>query len=525
MLSKFQNQKRGPRRIIRAKKEQDEEKQDSTYSIRSTDKVDLEEFDLKSALFNHMNKNKSANRNTANYHLYHALMEALITDEDAMDKEVADKVKDHKRKHDSDDDEDDEDNEGPSAGSNQGTLMHLLQTTSSSTSTGGQINELEMLDEGNDSDMEDTDNAHIPKVLTTTWFKPIPESERPANLTEWTLPEMISRNKSIMGDLQARIESYQTKDQLERPNWDAADYYFKEDYTIVPKPRAVVYRDRNDQRKLMRLKELHKFSDGTLTRVMEKLDHMVKDFHLFEYNKGMETRKWRTVPKDRPCMLLNWSYKVGKVRSKSENKGKVPTEMELGLEFTQQGSSHEVSVSTEGVEELKGIVRIKGVKKETLHTLARKPDGYKFLFHKSPTHYPVICQNIRVKTMVFHIEDGILLEPTSDKLLVVDMAIYKNQTCVNWEETMAILRESTCSSIKLTVIDHLIKTFNSFEVIFKDGMRCYERPYKGVKASAYSDIMYFHTSAQDGDSLQVACKDLSLDDDSRKAQITIKDQV
>ncbi|GJX09795.1 hypothetical protein Tco_0199654 [Tanacetum coccineum] len=42
----------------------------------------------------------------------------------------------------------------------------------------------------------------------------------------------------------------------------------------------------------MRLNELHKFSDGTLTRVMEKLDHMVKDFHLYEYNKGMETRKW-----------------------------------------------------------------------------------------------------------------------------------------------------------------------------------------------------------------------------------------
>ncbi|GJY28512.1 hypothetical protein Tco_0513930 [Tanacetum coccineum] len=38
-----------------------------TYSIRSTDKVDLEEFDLKSALFKHMNKIKSANRNTANY--------------------------------------------------------------------------------------------------------------------------------------------------------------------------------------------------------------------------------------------------------------------------------------------------------------------------------------------------------------------------------------------------------------------------------------------------------------------------
>nr|GEU99203.1 retrovirus-related Pol polyprotein from transposon TNT 1-94 [Tanacetum cinerariifolium] len=38
-----------------------------------------------------------------------------------------------------------------------------------------------------------------------------------------------------------------------------------------------------------------------------------------------------------------------------ENKGIVPTEMELELEQSQQGSSHEVSVSTEGVEELKRI--------------------------------------------------------------------------------------------------------------------------------------------------------------------------
>ncbi|GKA80558.1 hypothetical protein Tco_0787250 [Tanacetum coccineum] len=49
----------------------------------------------------------------------------------------------------------------------------------------------------------------------------------------------------------------------------------------------------------MRLNELHKFSDGTLTRVLEKLDHMVKDFHLFEYNKGMETRKWSEDDKRR----------------------------------------------------------------------------------------------------------------------------------------------------------------------------------------------------------------------------------
>ncbi|GJY95925.1 hypothetical protein Tco_0512286 [Tanacetum coccineum] len=39
-------------------------------------------------------------------------------------------------------------------------------------------------------------------------------------------------------------------------------------------------------------------SDGTLTRVMEKLDHMVKYFHLFEYNKGMETRNGQRMTRE-----------------------------------------------------------------------------------------------------------------------------------------------------------------------------------------------------------------------------------
>ncbi|GKF01282.1 hypothetical protein Tco_0028205, partial [Tanacetum coccineum] len=43
--------------------------------------------------------------------------------------------------------------------------------------------------EGHASDPEDTDNAHIPKVPAATWFKPIPEEERPATPEpEWTIP-------------------------------------------------------------------------------------------------------------------------------------------------------------------------------------------------------------------------------------------------------------------------------------------------------------------------------------------------
>ncbi|GJU05915.1 hypothetical protein Tco_1122345 [Tanacetum coccineum] len=282
---KNQESEKSPKEIIRAKKEQDEEKQDSTYSIRSTDKVDLEEFDLKSALFNHMNKNKSANRNTANYHLYHALMEALITDEDAMDKEVADKVKDHKRKHDSDDDEDDDDDEGPSAGSNQGKSSKRRRHDSGAsgsaqpprkddeqsskkpresdasaskqhpalTSTGWQItdtrdagadssmhrsdpesehseqssDDIPMQDEGNDSDMEDTDNAHIPKVSTTTWFKPIPESERPATPEpEWTIPPNdFPEPENNWANTYATMYKVPEENKLERKTYDIGPYH------------------------------------------------------------------------------------------------------------------------------------------------------------------------------------------------------------------------------------------------------------------------------------------------------------
>ncbi|GJX74789.1 hypothetical protein Tco_0313384, partial [Tanacetum coccineum] len=82
----------------------------------------------------------------------------------------------------------------------------------------------------------------------------------------------------------------------------------------------------------------------------------------------------RGLPRDIPLdSLVVLMYEK---RSKSENKGIVSTEMELVLEQTQQGTSHEVSVSTEGVEELKRKVKIKVEKKEALLTLRQKLGQY-----------------------------------------------------------------------------------------------------------------------------------------------------
>nr|GFA60314.1 hypothetical protein [Tanacetum cinerariifolium] len=105
--------------------------------------------------------------------------------------------------------------------------------------------------------------------------------------------------KQRVGDLQLGIGSYQTKLNLTKPRWDASYFLFKEDYTIISKPRAMIYRDRNDQKKMLRENEVHKFSDGTLTRVLHKLYHMFKDFRLYQYNLGMEYIIWSKDDKRR----------------------------------------------------------------------------------------------------------------------------------------------------------------------------------------------------------------------------------
>ncbi|GJX88643.1 hypothetical protein Tco_0340657 [Tanacetum coccineum] len=82
----------------------------------------------------------------------------------------------------------------------------------------------------------------------------------------------------------------------------------------------------------------------------------------------------RNLPRDIPLdsvVVLRYEK-----RSKSENKGRVPTEMELVLEQTLQGTSYEFSISAKGVEELKRKVKIKGEKKEALLTLRQKSGQY-----------------------------------------------------------------------------------------------------------------------------------------------------
>nr|GEX62145.1 hypothetical protein [Tanacetum cinerariifolium] len=70
-------------------------------------------------------------------------------------------------------------------------------------------------------------------------------------------------------DLQLRIKSYQTKLNLTQLNLNASDFLFKEDYTIVSKLRAVIFRDSNDQKKMMRESE---YNPSIETRIWSEDD-------------------------------------------------------------------------------------------------------------------------------------------------------------------------------------------------------------------------------------------------------------
>ncbi|GKA43892.1 hypothetical protein Tco_0736616 [Tanacetum coccineum] len=61
-------------------------------------------------------------------------------------------------------------------------------------------------------------------------------------------------------------------------------FEYKHDYTIIKTPRAVLFPVINNERKIMRFNEIYKFSNGTLTNILEALDYRVKEYKVNQFN-------------------------------------------------------------------------------------------------------------------------------------------------------------------------------------------------------------------------------------------------
>ncbi|GJX23560.1 hypothetical protein Tco_0228005 [Tanacetum coccineum] len=169
-------------------------------------------------------------------------------------------------------------------------------------------------------------------------------------------------------DFQLSIESYQTQLNLTKPGWDATGYKFKHDYTIIESPRAVVFSVNNNERKIMQLNEIYKFSDGTLTRILEALDYRATE------DEG-SIRTWNALLVD-VFVTTDFFKEQNDIKEYYKNKGIVQTKMELVLEHTQQGTSNEVSwVFNSLVHSLRALSTLRGSGLRTASTAVKPYQG------------------------------------------------------------------------------------------------------------------------------------------------------
>nr|GEW10662.1 hypothetical protein [Tanacetum cinerariifolium] len=108
-------------------------------------------------------------------------------------------------------------------------------------------------------------------------------------LTNLTVEERFAYNVSLkfftrsivikrrVEDLQLGVKSYQKKLNLTRPDTYRSDLKRKEAYIAYSNPRGFIYQNKDKQNKLMRIAELHKFNDETLTDVCNALDDRLKE--------------------------------------------------------------------------------------------------------------------------------------------------------------------------------------------------------------------------------------------------------
>nr|GEX12684.1 hypothetical protein [Tanacetum cinerariifolium] len=81
-------------------------------------------------------------------------------------------------------------------------------------------------------------------------------------------------------NLQIGVESYQKKLNLTKPDTYHSDLKRKEAYVAYSNPRGSIYQNKDKKNMLIRIDELHKFNDGTLTDVCTTLDDRLKGIRM-----------------------------------------------------------------------------------------------------------------------------------------------------------------------------------------------------------------------------------------------------
>ncbi|GKB53363.1 hypothetical protein Tco_0904116 [Tanacetum coccineum] len=91
------------------------------------------------------------------------------------------------------------------------------------------------------------------------------------------------------------VESYQKKLNLTKSDTYRSDLKRREAYSAYSNPRGFIYQNKDKKNTLMRIDELHKFSDGTLNDVRTALDDRLKGIRM----KYLPQTIWRQSNRDK----------------------------------------------------------------------------------------------------------------------------------------------------------------------------------------------------------------------------------
>ncbi|GJV16852.1 hypothetical protein Tco_1362175 [Tanacetum coccineum] len=238
--------------------------------------ANLSELELKKILIEKMEGNKSIHRSNEQKNLYKALVEAYESDKLILD--TYDDTVSFKRRRD-DEDKDEE----PFAGSNWGDDDKLY------TFKEGDFKRLRL------QDIEDMLILLVQGKLTN-----LNVEDRLAfgvSLRMFTRSIIIQRR---VEDLQLGIESYQKKLNITKPDTYRSDLKRRDAYTAYSNPRGFIYQNKDKKNKLMRIDELHKFSDGTLDDVRTALNDRLKGIRMEYLPKTI----WRQSDRERAKAMI-----------------------------------------------------------------------------------------------------------------------------------------------------------------------------------------------------------------------------
>ncbi|GJW11141.1 hypothetical protein Tco_1576968, partial [Tanacetum coccineum] len=101
-------------------------------------------------------------------------------------------------------------------------------------------------------------------------------------------------------DLQLGVESYQKNLNLTRPDTYRSDLKRKSPYTAYSNPKGFIYQNKDKKNILMRIDELHKFSDGTLNDARSAVDDILKRIRM----KYLPQTVWRSVDRERAGAMI-----------------------------------------------------------------------------------------------------------------------------------------------------------------------------------------------------------------------------